>query len=195
MNKLSVAPYIEKYYPEYWGKTYSYPVNQCATFGKVDEDWGILGNFGRTPIKIKDVTFKNVEQLFQMAKFREKEILKELYEAGGGQGVKMKQKKYTPIPEWGEYFIDFLKFCLVQKYEQSEDFRKELERSKGLYIVEKQASKKKQCEAYCMQLKDDNYVGYNLMGQLLMELRDKGTLEYHLPDNALDFVDILKEEL
>ena len=33
------------------------------------------------------------------------------------------------------------------------------------------------------------------MGRLLMELRDHGKLEYHLPDNALDFIEIVKLEL
>ena len=45
------------------------------------------------------------------------------------------------------------------------------------------------------KLTDDVYVGSNLMGRLLMELRDNGKLEYHLPDNALDFIEIVKLEL
>ena len=37
------------------------------------------------------------------------------------------------------------------------------------------------------------YVGPNLLGRLLMELRDNGKLEYNLPDDALDFIEILKK--
>lgn len=36
------------------------------------------------------------------------------------------------------------------------------------------------------------YVGSNLLGRLLMELRDKGKLEYHLPDDIFDFISNLK---
>ena len=40
--------------------------------------------------------------------------------------------------DWGKMIVDAMKFCLTQKYEQSEEFRQELERSKGNYIVEDQ---------------------------------------------------------
>ena len=37
------------------------------------------------------------------------------------------------------------------------------------------------------------FVGPNLLGRLLMELRDgDGTLDYHLPDDAFKFVEVLK---
>ena len=36
------------------------------------------------------------------------------------------------------------------------------------------------------------YVGSNLLGRLLMELRDNGKLEYQLPDDIFDFIKILK---
>ena len=34
------------------------------------------------------------------------------------------------------------------------------------------------------------YIGPNLMGRLLMELRDNGSLTYNLPDEAIDFSDL-----
>ena len=37
-----------------------------------------------------------------------------------------------------------------------------------------------------------NLVGPNLLGRLLMELRDNGKLEYKLPEDALDFIGYLK---
>ena len=38
----------------------------------------------------------------------------------------------------------------------------------------------------------DKYIGPNLLGRLLMELRDTGTLEYTLPDDALKFLEFFK---
>lgn len=38
----------------------------------------------------------------------------------------------------------------------------------------------------------ENFIGPNLLGRLLMELRDNGTLEYRLPVDALDFVEVMK---
>ena len=88
--------------------------------------------------------------------------------------------------------VDAMKFCLMQKYEQCESFRKELERSKGKYIVEKQANPKKDADTWSAKLQGDKWVGPNLTGRLLMELRDNGKLDYKLPEDALHFTEYLK---
>ena len=36
------------------------------------------------------------------------------------------------------------------------------------------------------------FVGPNLMGRLLMELREKGRLDYSLPDDVTDFSDLIQ---
>ena len=87
-----------------------------------------------------------------------------------------------------------MKFCLVKKYEQSEEFRAALERSKGKYIVEDQTSfPKKNPDAWGVKLRGENFVGPNLLGQFLMELRETGTLQYQLPADALDFIEALRD--
>ena len=61
-----------------------------------------------------------------------------------------------------------------------EAFRKELERSKGKNIVEDETSRKKgkDADTWGTVLKDGEYVGPNLLGRLLMELRDNGHFEF-----------------
>ena len=79
---------------------------------------------------------------------------------------------------------------------QSEAFRVELERSKGLYIVEDETGRpgcKKSADAYGTIRVGDEMVGPNILGQFLMELRDTGKLDYTLPDDALHFIEHLKE--
>ena len=77
-----------------------------------------------------------------------------------------------------------------------EEFRNELERSKGLFIVEDETKrnerKKKDADSWGVNLVGDNYVGPNLLGRLLMELRDTGRLEYTLPADAMKFIEYLK---
>ncbi len=36
----------------------------------------------------------------------------------------------------------------------------------------------------------NEFTGPNLMGRLLMELRDNGSLEYRLPEDMMDFSDL-----
>ena len=87
-----------------------------------------------------------------------------------------------------------MKFCLTLKYDQSGEFRKALEDSKGKYIVEDQSTfTKKNPDTWGVKLQNDIYVGPNLLGRLLMELRDNGKLEYTLPDNALSFTQFLSQ--
>lgn len=69
--------------------------------------------------------------------------------------------------------VDVMKQCLQLKYEQSEEFREALERSRGKYIVEDQSTfPKKSADTWGVKLQGDSYVGPNLLGRLLMELRD-----------------------
>ena len=195
-----VASSIKEYYPEYWDKIDSFPAEKCACIRKVAEEWGIFGNFYKAPLVVNGIEFVNSEQLFQLMKFKDVDLLKEIH-ACNNMAIKMKARskraRALQRPDWGSMLVDAMKFCLVQKYEQCEDFRKELERSKreGLYIVEDETSRKrgKSADTWGTVEVDGAYVGPNLLGKLLMELRDAGKLEYHLPEDAFEFIEILRK--
>lgn len=192
---MRLEGFIKEYYPEWYG-IQEYPADKTAAFCKVAEEWGVLGNFAPTPIVVGGVPFDCTEKLFQMMKFTDLESRKIIY-AQKGQPIKMKAKHQEKVgvvrEDWGRIFIDAMKFCLMQKYNQSETFRNELERSKGLFIVEQQANPRRPAGAYSAKLSDDGntWAGPNIMGRLLMLLRDQGKLEYNLPADAMDFSDLL----
>ena len=191
---MRLEGFIREYYPEWYG-IQEYPADKTVSFLKVDGEWGLLSNFARTPIVIDGVTFDCTEKLFQVIKFTDDESRKVIY-SKKGQPIKMMarhQEKVGSVREdWGRIFIDVMKFCLMQKYSQSEAFRKELERSKGMFIVEQQPNPKRPAGAYSAKLSEDGktWRGPNIMGRLLMELRDKGTLKYSLPEDAMRFPDL-----
>ena len=190
MNFYSVAPFIQQYYPEYYSIE-TYPAEQCVCIRKVAEEWGILGNFARTHIIINKVEFKNSEQLFQLMKFTDEEPVKAVYQSANTKYAAKHWEKTHRRSDWGCIIVDAMKFCLSKKYEQSEEFRLSLSQTKGLFIVEDQSSfPKKTADTWGVKRIDDNYVGPNLLGRLLMELRD-GHMAYSLPDNALKFIDFL----
>ena len=192
---MKLEGFIKEYYPEWYG-IQEYPADKTVSFLKVDGKWGLLSNFARTPIVIDGVTFDCTEKLFQVIKFTDEESRKVIY-SKKGQPIKMMarhQEKVGSVREgWGRIFIDAMKFCLMQKYAQSEVFRKELERSKGKFIVEQQPNPKRPAGAYSAKLSEDGstWVGPNIMGRLLMELRDKGALEYNLPEDVMFFSDLV----
>ena len=197
MARGQIFSWIKEFHPQYLGIKH-YPYNQCALVKTAADEWGILGNFGRASVVVNGVEFSNTEKLFQCMKFAHLPIIQEIY-AQNNMGIKMKAKKkeYEQYvrEDWPRIFLDVLKFVLVTKYEQSEAFRVELERSKGFYIVEDETGRpgcKKSADAYGTIRVGDEMVGPNLLGQFLMELRDTGKLDYTLPADALDFIEQLK---
>lgn len=198
---MQVHEMIRGNYPEYYSIE-RYPADRTVCIRKTGEEWGVLGNFYMTPIVVEGVTFDCTERLFHMMKFRAdaQEGVCEMMNTRAGMGMKMHLKHlYKVHPEWlhdhwPSMIVDAMKFCLTLKYEQCELFRKELERSRGMFIVEDETNraKGKDADSWGVVLRGDEYVGPSLLGRLLMELRDNGKLEYTLPDGALDFIENLK---
>ena len=192
MSFYSIAPFIQAFYPEYYSIE-TYPASECVIIHKVSEPWGIFGNFARTPIVIDEVMFKTSEQLFQLMKFKDKEPVLAVYNANNPKMTTKHWEKTHRRSDWGQMVVDAMKFCLTKKFEQSEDFRAELERSRGKFIVEDQTSfTKKTPDTWGVKQQGDNFVGPNLLGRLLMELRDNGKLDYTLPADAMSFMEFLK---
>ena len=200
MARTSVRHLIEEFYPEYY-KWETYPAEMCAVFCKTHEEWGVLSNMAATPITIDGVEFKSAEHIFQMMKFNNPEYALKVWNGITASGkksgnIKMTAKSYEPDhrrQDWGSMIVDALKYAMQQKHNQCEAFRNELERSKGKYIVEQQPNPNKKADTWSAKLEGNNWVGSNLTGRLLMELRDNGKLDYHLPEDALDFIKVIKE--
>ena len=196
MSKLSIAQFIKEFYPDYY-QWHEYAVDECVTITTNEDKWGILSNLYATPLDVDGVQFASSEQLFQVMKFTDKEILLDLYHSRG-MTPKMKAKKNEKRglrrPDWGQIIVDVMKFCLQTKYDQSEPFRKALKETAGKTIVEDQSSRKtiKTVDTWGAVIVDDKFIGSNLLGRLLMELRDNGKLEYHLPENMFDLLQYLR---
>lgn len=174
MNFYSIAPFIEKYYPQYYSIE-TYPIAECVPIRKVSDEWGIFCNFAHTPIQYEDVTYKSAEQLFQMMKFTDEDVRNAVYAANNPKYTAKHYEKSHRRDDWGMMIVDAMKQCLQLKYEQSEAFRAALERTKDMYIVEDQSTfRKKYADTWGVKRQGDFYVGPNLLGRLLMELRDNG---------------------
>ena len=179
MSAYSIAHFIEQHYSEYY-KWESYPADECVRIHKIAEEWGVFSNFAHTDLVVDGVRFNSAERLFQCLKFKDAEALKAVYNAPNPKFAAKKYEKACRREDWGEIIVDAMKYCLMVKYEQSEEFRTKLERSKDKYIVEDQSSfPKKTPDTW--GVKSDgkgNFEGPNLLGRLLMELRDNGRFEY-----------------
>lgn len=186
-SSSSIAEFIKKYYPEYWG-VQVYPIAQSVFFHKkTDEHW-ILSNMSSCPLEVEGVPFKDSEHLFQTLKFATPESITAVYQSNN---AKMTAKHYQKLgghrrEDWEQILVDVMKFCLQKKYEQCTEFREELDSTKGFHIVELQDRKSdkasSRANAWGVKSKGQNYEGPNIMGRLLMELRD-GKMKYKLPND------------
>ena len=186
-SSASIAEGIKKHYPEYWGDQV-YPISQSVFFHKKTDSHWILSNMSACPLEIDGIPFKSSEHLFQKLKFATPKSITAVYQS---KSPKMTAKHFQKLgghkrADWEQIRVDVMKFCLQQKYEQCPKFREELESTKGYNIVELQDSKRdketSRANAWGVKTKGENYEGPNLMGRLLMELRD-GTMEYKLPED------------
>ncbi|MBQ5714285.1 MAG: DUF1768 domain-containing protein [Bacteroidaceae bacterium] len=186
-SSASIAEAIKKYFPQYWGEQV-YPIEQSVFFHKKTDDYWILSNMSSCPLEVEGIPFKSSEHLFQTLKFATPESITAVYQSNN---AKMTAKHYQKLgghrrEDWEPILVDVMKFCLQQKYEQCLEFRQELERTKGYHIVELQDAKNDKestrANGWGVKSKGQNYVGPNLMGRLLMEVRD-GVMEYKLPDD------------
>ena len=200
MSFYSISEFIREYYPDYWGYV-EYDADKCVRIHRVQDDWGIFCNFANTPLEVNGHVFKSSEELFQLMKFKDTGVLKNILAGITRAGKKCHEVKRTVKSyekefrrdDWGRMVLDAMKFCLQTKYDQCEEFRNRLKESSGFYIVEDQSSfTKSNPDAWGVKLKDGKYVGPNLLGRLLMELRENGNLEYTLPDDALGFITSLR---
>ena len=180
-SSASIAEAIKKYYPQYWGEQV-YPIAQSVFFHKKTDAHWILSNMASCPLEVEGIQFKSSEHLFQTLKFATPESITAVYQS---KSPKMTAKHYQKLgghrrEDWEQILVDVMKFCLKKKYEQCPEFRKELEQTKGYNIVELQDAKNdndaSRANAWGVKTKGQNYEGPNLMGRLLMELRD-GTME------------------
>ena len=186
-SSASIADAVRKYYPEYWGDQV-YPIAQSVFFHKKTDSHWILSNMASCPLEIEGIQFKSSEHLFQTLKFATPKSIIAVYQSSN---AKMTAKHYQKLgghrrEDWEQILVDVMKFCLQQKYDQCLEFREELESIKGYNIVELQNSKRdketSRANAWGVKTKGENYEGPNLMGRLLMELRD-GTMKYKLPED------------
>jgi ribA/ribD-fused uncharacterized protein len=161
-----------------------YPAEQTVGFTKTAAEWGIFSNFAKTPMVVNGIEFACVEQMFHYIRLNSETERAEYLKVSPGMALKMKAKAFAKRgverADWREIAVDVMRFCLNHKYANSEVFRKELERSKGKYIVEDESNRKKKPDSWgaVLDTATGEYYGKNIMGRLLMELQEKGELEY-----------------
>ena len=177
---------VRLFFPRYWGLS-TCPADQTCAFSRIAGEWGVFSNFAQTPLVVDGVPFDTSERIFQTMKFADPEARRAVYGKRGNPKMTAKhwQKEGRLRPDWWERLVDAMKFCLNEKFRQSEAFRAELARTGDRPIVEDQTTfPRATADAWGAKRTPDGagFVGPNLLGRLLVELRDAGgALAYDRP--------------
>jgi ribA/ribD-fused uncharacterized protein len=171
------------HYPEY-NQEERYPAEQTIGFTSTAAEWGIFSNFAKTPMTVNGVEFACVEQLYHYIRLNSEAERAEYLKLIPNMGLKMKAKAFAKRgverADWREIAVDVMRFCLNHKYQNSAEFRQALADSGDRYIVEDESNRKKKPDSWgaVLDTATNEYYGKNIMGRLLMELREKHLLQY-----------------
>lgn len=171
------------HYPQY-DSVEHYPAAQTIGFTSTAAQWGIFSNFAKTPMVVNGVEFACVEQLFHYIRLNNELARAEYLKLTPNMGLKMKAKAFAKRgverSDWREIAVDVMRFCLNHKYQYSAQFRQALADSGDRFIVEDESNRKKMPDSWgaVLDTATGEYYGKNIMGRLLMELRETGELKY-----------------
>jgi len=164
-----------------------YNRNECITFRKTKEAFGGLSNMaGGYNLKVNGVNILTAEALYQACRFPHlPDVQKLIIAQNSPMTAKMKSKPYRDQsrPDWDQVRVNIMRWCLRVKLVQNwEKFGQLLLQTGDKPIVE-DSSKDDFWGA--IPTEDNQLVGANVLGRLLMELRE------HLKQGA-NFIELIK---
>jgi len=146
------------------------------SFSKVALPYGWLGNMAPYPIIYEGKGWRTVEALFQSLRFTDENIIEGIRTEKSPMGAKMKAKSfrssYSTLP-LSEQDIENMRLCLQLKFTQHSDLRNKLLKTGEHTIIEDIGSRRGARHEFWGAYKNqkNEWVGNNLMGNLLMQLR------------------------
>ncbi len=153
----------------------TYNRSESVVFFKTKEQFGGLSNMaGGYPLKVNGVRIPTSEALYQACRFPHRpDIQRDIIAQQSPMAAKMKSKRYRhdSRSDWEKVRVKIMRWCLRVKLVQNwEKFSALLLETRDLPIVE--LSRKD--DFWGAKLVDDQtLVGRNVLGRLLMELREE----------------------
>lgn len=180
--------------------------NDFRTYNRADvvivyrtkENFGGLSNMASGfPLKINGIRILTAEALYQACRYPHlPDIQREIIGQHSPMTAKMSSKPYrkNSRPDWHDVRFKVMRWCLRVKLAQNyEEFGQLLLATKDRQIVE-QSQKDDYWGAKSLGINDSILVGQNVLGRLLMELREllktdtEGNLKTVQPLNISDFL-------
>ena len=156
-------------------ETRTYSREEAITFRKTNEKFGGLSNMAPGfPLKVNGAHFRTAEALYQVCRFPHRpEVQKLILNERSPMTAKMRSKPYRADsrPDWDAVRVPIMKWCLRVKLAQNWEIFGDLLLATGDRPIVEDSRKDDYWGAKMVD--DDTLAGQNVLGRLLMELREK----------------------
>jgi hypothetical protein len=147
------------------------------SFTSVTSDYGWLGNMYAAPICFNNECFRTSEALFQAMRFNDPEIKEVIRNEKSPMAAKMKAKFYQRqrvVVPMSQQDVNNMKNCLTLKFTQHEELKKKLLSTGNTQIIENIGNRNGERHRFWgMKQTEQGWIGTNMMGKLLMEVREE----------------------
>ena len=159
-----------------------YNKKDIISFAKIAGEWGLFSNMHYGALFVNETLIPSVEALYQSCKYPlYPNIQKEILSQDNAMKAKSIRRQYIRYQrqDWEDVKFHIMRWCLMVKLIQEGDHLAPLLlKTKGLPIVE---YSKKDAIWGAMPYGNDKLKGKNILGRLLMDIRDKYILTNKKP--------------
>ncbi|HXI43680.1 MAG TPA: NADAR domain-containing protein, partial [Bryobacteraceae bacterium] len=156
-------------------KTRAYRPEECIVFRRTNEDFGGLSNMAPGfPLEVNGVRIRSSEALYQACRFPDRpEIQRLIIQQTSPMTAKMKSKPYRESTrgDWDAVRVNVMRWCLRVKLAENWSTFKDLLLATGDRSIVEESRKDDFWGA--KKADDGTLVGRNVLGRLLMELRQE----------------------
>jgi len=147
-------------------------------FKKVAEPYGWMGNMAPYPIKFDGKVWLTSEALFQSMRYDDVSVKEIIRGEKSPMGAKMKSKKYKGqmvVVPMSELDVENMRKCVKMKFDQHPQLKRQLINTKDAFIYEDIGNRNGERHKFwgVKKLSESEADGNNMMGKILMELRDE----------------------
>ncbi len=146
-------------------------------FTKVDLPHGWMGNMSAFPIKYGNKIWKTSEALFQALRFEDEEIIELIRNEKSPMSAKMKAKKHKAkmiLEPRSEQDLENMRLVIDLKLAQHPELARKLLITGDAYIYENIEKRNSVSSRFWgAMFKDNEMIGENWLGKILMEKRDQ----------------------
>lgn len=132
-------------------------------------EYFFLSNFYEAPVEYDGITYQSNEAAYQAQKCADKKDREQFADASPGDAKRLGRKVHLR-PDWEDVKVSIMRDIVTAKFEQNPDLRERLMHLKNIYLEEGNTWGDR---IWGVTYDEKGKHGQNLLGQILMDVRDE----------------------